>query len=485
MSPGHHLVQGTILVFLAEALLPLTGIVTASFLTRSLGAGNYGLLTLSATLISWLEFAIVSLFARATVKIIGDAEDWRPVGAAILRLHLFVSIAAMAGCWVLAKPCARLLGEPELAAYLALFALDLPIFALAHCHRNILIGRGRYAERARTSAGRWIARLVIIVLLVELGLSVNGAILGSIGASLVELAIARHYIRPSWSAPTVALVSLWDYAVPIFLATLTLRLLGLGLFLLKILGASAAQAGIYGAAQNVSFVMPGVLAVSLSPLLQSTITRVMREDDLPAARTLARNAIRTVVGMLPLAVVAAAASDDVAILLFGAQFAGAGPLLAILVFAGLAMMMINLINAILIACGKPSWTLWLAAPLLPAAIAGHLVAIPRFGPIGAASVNTVVAGLGALAGVIAVCKWLQIEVPVATLFRSVLLSWMAYSLVHFWPAHGFAAVGKMAVASLLVLGGFIALGELQHKEIQFFRSIIRHTFSRKPATDFQ
>ena len=67
MSPGHHLVQGTVLVFLAEALLPLTGIVTASFLTRSLGAGNYGLLTLSVTLVSWVEFAIVSLFARATV----------------------------------------------------------------------------------------------------------------------------------------------------------------------------------------------------------------------------------------------------------------------------------------------------------------------------------------------------------------------------------------------------------------------------------
>lgn len=478
MSPGHHLVHGTALVLLADALLPLTGIVVASFLTRSLGAGNYGLLTLAVTLVTWVEFAVVSLFARATVKIIGDADDWRPAGAAILRLHLSVSTAAMVCCWVLAKPCAAMLGEPQLASYVALFALDIPLFALAHCHRSILIGRGRYAERARASAARWTSRLILIILLVELGLSVNGAILGTIGASLVELLVARYYIRPSWSVPTVAPGSLWSYAVPIFLATLILRLLGLGLFLLKMLGGSAEQAGIYGAAQNVAFVMPAVLAASLSPLLLSTMTRVMREDDLPAARMLAQNTIRTVTGLLPFTAIAAAASDDLAVMLFGAQFAGAGPLLAILVFAGLAIMMINLINAILIACGKPNWTLWLAVPLLPAAIAGHLVAIPRFGPIGAASVSTLVAGLGAAAGLIAVCRHLKIEAPVATLFRSVLLSLMAYPLVYFRPFHGFAAAGMMAFACVLVLAGFFALGEFRQNEIRFFRFVLRHTFSK-------
>ena len=159
-----------------------------------------------------------------TIKIIGEAKDWRPIGAAVLRLHVFACIGAMAGCWVLAKPCARLLGEPELAAYLTLFAIDLPIFALANCYRSILIGRGKYTERAIVSAGRWITRLVLIIVLVELGLSVTGAILGMIGASVVELAIARYYIRPPWSWKKGIPVSLWGYAVPIFLTTLVAAL---------------------------------------------------------------------------------------------------------------------------------------------------------------------------------------------------------------------------------------------------------------------
>ncbi len=477
-SPGHHLLHGTILVLMSEILLPLTGIITVSFLTRSLGANNYGLLMLASTLISWIEIAINSLFSRATVKIIGDAEDWRPIGSAAMRLYVYTSIVAMFGCWILAKPFAVLLGEPKLAFYFALFALDLPIFALAQCHRNILIGKGKYAQRARMSAARWIVRLALIILLVELGLSVQGAILGSVGASLIEFAIGRHYIRPPWKAGAPVSFSLWDYAIPIFLASMCLHLMSLGLFMLKILGASAAQAGIYGAAQNVSFVMPGIFSISLSPLLLSTLTQVLRKNDMPAARILATNSMRTVAVAFPVAVVASAASNEIAILLFGASFAAAGPLMAVLIFAGLAMMLINLLNAILIACGNPIWTLKLAAPLLPIAIAGHLFAIPRFGPMGAAAVTAAAACLGALAGLVAVRKRLQITLPLFTLLRSVLLSGIAFPLVYFWPMPGFAAIAEMAVVIVLALGGFVLLREFPENELRFFQSIFESAFSK-------
>jgi O-antigen/teichoic acid export membrane protein len=479
LTPGHHLIQGTLLVFMAEALLPLTGIVTASFLTRSLGAGNYGLLTLASTLISWIELAINSLFSRATVKFVSGAGDWRPVGAAILRLHIYVSTAAFAACWLLAKPCAALLGEPKLAEYLALFAIDIPLFSLAHCHRSLLVGRGRYTERAAISAGRWTTRLVLVIGLVELGFSVNGAILGSIGATLVELAIARYYIRPSWSVQRPVPASLWDYAIPIFLAALSLRFMGMGLFMLKLLGASAAEAGIYGAAQNLSFVMPGILAVSISPLLLSTLTRVLRENDLFAARALSRNAIRTVLAILPFAVAAAEASDEIAIFFFGRHFAGSGPLMAILIFAGLAMIMINMQNAILIACGNPSWVLKLTAPLLPAAIVGHLIAIPLFKSIGAAAVTTLVTALGALIGLIAIRRRLQIKLPCATFLRAGLLSAFAYLLMHLWPAQGLVVPAKIGAIFVLIGCGYLLSGELQRDEIRFFRSLMYRLFVRK------
>jgi O-antigen/teichoic acid export membrane protein len=482
LSPGHHLLQGTVLVFMAEGLLPLTGIIITSFLTRRLHPDDFGLLMLSSTLIYWVEFAITSLFSRATVKIIGETEDWRPAGAMVLRLHVFVSTGTMIACWCLAKPCAALLGEPKLAAYLALFALDLPIFSLSSCHRNILVGRGQFAKRAWMTTGRAIARLFLILLLVGLGFSVNGALAGSIGASLVELAIARYYVRPSWSGRTANPIPLWNYAVPIFLSTLAMRFLGMDLFILKMLGASAAQAGIYGAAQNAAFSMPTLLALSLSPLLLSTITRVQREKDWLAVRSLVLNVIRITIALLPFFIIASEASDEIAVLIFGAHFSDAGPLMALLLFAGLAGMMINMLNSILIACENPSWTLKLTAPLIPIAIALHLIAIPRFGPIGAAAVTTATASLGALAGMIVVHKRMEIRFPIATLLRVLLVSGIAYPLVHLWPAHGFAIVLKLTVASLLALIAFIAMGELRQSEIHFFLSFVRRILAGRRAS---
>lgn len=476
-SPGHHLLRGTAFVFLAEALFPLTGIVTAAFLTRRLGAESYGILTLTATLISWIEVAIGAFFAQATVKVIGDAEDWRPAGTAVLRLQSCVGLGAMAAVWVLAKPVALLLGEPGLAGCLALYAIDIPLNAWTHCHRNLLVGRGKYVERATVGAGRWIARLVLILVLVGLGFSLTGALAALLGASVVELAIARYHIRPAWSRKTGVPVTLWGYAVPTFLASMSLRLMNVDLFLLKSLGASAAVAGIYGASQNVAFIMPGVFAVSFSPLLLSTILRVRRDEDAEAARTLGRNAVRLVLCAIPVASVAAAASDEIAVLLFGAHFRDAGPLMSVLVFAGLAMMTIALMNSVLIAWGKPSWPIRIAAPLLPLAIAGHLLAIPRFGPLGAAWVTAIVTGLGGLAGLIAVLRLLGTGFPAATLARALLLSGLAAAAACVWPARGPAAVLEVAAALLLVLAGFWALGEFRRAEIRFFQTLVRNLLS--------
>jgi Na+-driven multidrug efflux pump len=87
--------------------------------------------------------------------------------------------------------------EPALTTYLRLFALDIPLFSLARAHRRILVGIGAFRQQALATASRWIARLLFIVLLVEQGLSVQGAILASIGASMVELVVGRLHVRPS------------------------------------------------------------------------------------------------------------------------------------------------------------------------------------------------------------------------------------------------------------------------------------------------
>ena len=105
-QPGRHLLDGTARVFLAGLLLPLTRIITAAFLTRRLGAEGYGLLVLSTTLFVWVELTINALYSRATIKFVGEAKDWLPIGTTVIRLYLLAGIGGGLLLGLLAFPVA-------------------------------------------------------------------------------------------------------------------------------------------------------------------------------------------------------------------------------------------------------------------------------------------------------------------------------------------------------------------------------------------
>ena len=453
-------VDGTLRIFLAEALLLPTGLITAAFLTRHLGAEGYGLFTLAATLVTWIEWTIASVFARATIKFVGEAQDWKPVGATVVRLHLLASIAAALLLWFLSVPIGRALGAPALPRYLALFAWDIPLFSLAQAHRNILVGLGDYRQRAFGTSIRWIVRLVLILLLVQYGLSVTGAILGCIGASLAELVICRWFIRPSFlGRSSFEARQLCSYALPLFLFAMTMRLYDKAdLFMLKALGGTTAQAGLYGAAQNLA-IIPGIFALSFSPVLLSSLSRVLRAGDHKQVQAMGRNALRITTALLPLAGLMAGAAPEIVGWLYGARFLPAASWMAWLIFGSVAIAMLSTVTAILTATGKPGWTLALAGPLLPVVIVCHFLLIPRLGALGAAIGTTIVAMLGALAAVAALSRLEAIRPPLATLWRSLAITSGTFLLAARWHAPGWLLFVKFPALLLFILIAFVLLGE--------------------------
>lgn len=472
-TEGHRTLDGTIRSFLAESLILPAGLITTVVLTRQLGTDGYGLFTLAAALVAWIEWTITAMFSRATYKCVGEAADWRPVGTVVLRLHLCVSAACAVLLLVLAGPIAALLGEPALVGYLRLFAIDIPIFSLAHAHRNILIGTGGFRQRAWLGAARWTVRLVLIVVLVGMGFSITGAIIASIGTSLVELALARRFIRPSLFAATdFPARRLWIAVVPLFLCAMSLRLLDkLDLFLLKALGATTALAGVYGMAQTLTVVV-GIFAMSFMPLLLSTLTRLLRDGHEEHARLMARDSMRLVLLLLPLAGLSAGAAGEIVQLIAGPKFAAAGPLLAVLIFDAVGGTLWSSANAILTAAGKAKWTFWIAGPAVPLALVGHWVMIPRFGAMGAAAVTTGLTVCGAAAAVIAVWQVWRVAPSRISAVRSLALCAGTFALAVLWPTVGVMLLVKLAVISVLVVVGFLALGEFTGREITLAWSLV-------------
>ena len=465
--------HGTLRVILADALFPVTAIITVSFLARWLGPADYGLFVLCVTVITWVEFSVTSFFAHATIKLTGEAVDWKPIGAKVTQLYLLVSVGTMLLVWILAGAIATLLREPALTAYLRLFSFDIPVVAMAASHRHVLMGIGDYREAALSTAGRWIARMVLIVSLVGLGLSVQGAILGIIGASLVELAIVRFYLRPPLLRSSAFPVRrLFSFAAPIFLSSLSLRLFRLDLVALKVLGGTAEQTGFYGAAQRLSDVLV-LFGQSISRLLLSTLTRAVRDGERAQAQVIARNAVRFVIMLLPLAGMVAGAAPEIVSLILGPRFIPAAPIVAMLIFGAVGIIMIAMNQAVLIAADKPKWTTGLTGPMVPVAIVGHVLLIPLLGAMGAAIVTTSVACLIALASTIAVYRVFGVLPPAATVCRSALISGLSYALATLWPTPDFWVLIKLAFISLTIPASYLLLREMSTDEMNFLRSVLR------------
>lgn len=456
---------GALGVFAAELLAVPTGFVTTVFLSRRLGPADYGLYNLAVVLTLWLGNLIGTLFSRATIKFVSEADDWRAVGATVLQWDIVLSFGTALLIWIFAAPIGQVLGEPILADYLRIAAFDIPLFVLARAHREMLIGLGQFVQRALASAGRWIARLILIVLLVELGFGVAGALIGAVGASLVDLMIARWYVRPSlWHPARFPARRLWSYAMPLFLFMLVLGTYDkLGLFVYKILSGTAEGAGWLSAAQNLTIV-PGILALSFSPLLLSALNRALYENKVAYARSLARNALRSVVLLLPFAGMTAGMAHEVVEWVLGCAFLPAAPLLATLIFASLALLLVSVVSAILIAAGKPHLPFALTTSALPFVFIGYVVVIPRFDVVGGAVVTTCAAVISAFAMLVSAYRVWRIVPPCGSVMRATIGCVSAYALAALWATAGAWLLLKLALITILIAGAYVATGEFSWTE---------------------
>jgi len=474
---------GTISILFVEVLILTAGFITSVFLARKLGPTNFGLFSLTAGLVNWIEWTTTSLFTGTTIKFISETSDWRPVGTTVLRMHLVVGGVAAALIWLLSSPLSNIFNEPAMTDYLKLFAIDIPVFALACTNLNILMGRGFFKERARISGAYGITRLVLIILFVELGLSVRGAILGCIGASVIELVISRLFIRvPLFSGPKLPMRRLLGFSVPLFMSSLSQHIFRMELVVLKVLGGTGASVGFYSAAQSLS-IPPNIYAKSLSPPLLSTLSHLLGNREEATAKHIGLTALRSALWLLPFAAMTAGAASEIVCFVFGKDFVPAAPILASLIFATLGLLTIHIAKAILVALGKVGWTFAIIGPMVPVAIIGRLILIPRIGGTGAALVTTFVAWLGALVSVYMVCRTWRVLPPVKSLLKSTLCSGIAFALAILWPVTGVMIVLKLAVIILIILLTFLLLGEFTASEIATARSMFKWRSGIKQSTD--
>ena len=477
-----RLLGGTAWITLAEALILPTGFITLTFLTRQLGTEGYGLFALAATLVTWIEWGLNSVFSRTTIKFVSEAEattaifPWKgtAIATSVLRAQLGCGLLAALIVILAAPTIATLLHEPTLTPLLRLFALEIPLVNLAQAHQNILAGLGRFGPRALATAVRWLARLLFIVGFVSLGFSLMGAILGSLAAMLADVLVCRLYIQPSLLAPsTFPLKALAGYAVPLFLAALSTRLFAkLDLIALKALGGTAEQAGLYAVAQNLAL-FGGVMSPALAPVLIATVSQLLGQKEITKVRSLSRSAMRVVLLHIPFAALLASTARELVPMLFGAPFIPAATLFGLLIFSTIGTVMIAVTSAILVASDRPIWTAILTVPMPLVAMVAHWLLVPSLGAVGASLATLLVATGGSLAGVVAVYARWRVVPAGMTLVRCCLVGFVVGAIAQYWSTPGLWVLLKLFVGAIAIVVLLWLLGEVNSEDKKLLQTYLK------------
>lgn len=159
---------------------------------------------------------------------------------------------------------------------------------------------------------------------------------------------------------------------------------------------------------------------------------------------------------LPLTVGTLVVAGDLVALLFGAEFAGAAPLLRLLILGTLPLFWVNVANHALIAADRV-WAL-VGVYALSAAVnvAGNLVLVPRWGAAGSAAATVVCEWLNLVLVVRLLRGAFGVRLTAAGLWRYPVAT--AVMLLAVWAAHPLGVAPAIGLAAAAYAGALWALG---------------------------
>lgn len=411
------------------------------FLARELGPVTFGLFGVVITVVLWLELLVAEGLPLWIVRTV-DPDGAGPLvprtqvlGQVALSVGLAVALA-LAAPWL-----ARVFSEPAVVMPIRVAALDIPLFAAYNLLLAVLLGSRRFGLQTVATSGYALTKLAVTVVLVMSGLSLLGAVIGSIAASIGGLLIALLLVVRTFRGR--ALVGASRLAVvepglptPLVEETLAPRggaISGSGVMALLLLTQSlalsadlwlvkamlpAASAGYYRAASLVAQV-PFALSGGMVWGLYAAYSAAYRRGDAARQRHYLSQAVRLLIaaGGLWTALVVPTAGALLTTI-FSPAYASGGPLLVTLV-AGTALGLIGVALApVLLIEGRTRQVLVAAVSLATAEIVAAAVLAPRAGAGGVALAVACAFALASTAAFIAVKDRLAFPVP-ATLARLV------------------------------------------------------------------
>jgi O-antigen/teichoic acid export membrane protein len=466
--------HGAVLLFVSQFTFLLASYVVALALARTLGPELYGVYGIVYSVLLSIELIGRLGLPQAVSKLIAGAHtDASELEATGLTLAAIVYATIFVGFWLAAPALGALFHVADGARLFRIAAIDIPFCGIYFMVTHILNGRRLFHLESLGTIVYGVSRAAGIIVLVEIGPSIAGALVVNAIGSIIALAVVLLCVGTAPLRLTLAQrTPIIRLAVPVALIALgTQTLMGVDLFVLNAASTAvgATIKGYYVAALNVARI-PSFVAFVMTAVLVPSISAALAAGDRERARSYLGGAMRfMVIALVPGCALIATHAAEILSLLFSSDYAGGAGLLVVLVFAyGLFYtIFMSLANA-LIGAGRAATSARLSLAALVLAVALSVTLVRWAGAPGAA-VAALIANAAAVVGAgIAIARTVGMPVDGGVLARVLLLT-VVICVPSWWiEAKGAMLLLELAIVAIAYLALLPIAGLLEWADLEAF-----------------
>ncbi len=423
------LTGGAALLGLHQAFAFFASSVLQVAAARYFGPEVYGVFAVVNSLLALLLFTALTGVPHAVASFTAaEPEHARSVVRSGLALQLALGVVLGAALFLLAEPLARAFGDPFFTGMLRWAALALPLTGAAYVWIFALNGLHRFGRQSAALVLLTGTKVAAVIIVLALGggahTAMQAIVVASAFAALGAAGLARGIpgsrpFRPGRLASTglqlgatYVAVAVWDQS---------------DLMLMRALGSDAAHAGFLAAASAVA-AAPGSLLAPLATALFPAVSRAAASGNLSALRASVSDAVDFAYrALVPVTAFGIVFGADIAELLFGTDYRGAGPAVAALLAGALAYALYEILDTVLRSGGRARLSWRLAAAALVAHVALSVVLIPRFGLDGAAWTRLLSSFLALFLVAVPAARWLGLRPRIVTILRPLVAASVAFA----------------------------------------------------------
>ena len=372
---------------------------------------------------------------------------------------------------MLAPLAAELFKIPEGAFLFRVAIVDIPLVAVFFAYQGILYGHHRYGILSLSLILQTLTKLAGIVILLSIGMSVIGALIAHVLATVCVIGYLLARFPPDRSPWSPALArSMILIALPLCVYSIAMQAhSNMGLWFLKSLATGDAEAtGYYAAALNVTRVLT-VVQSALSGVLFASLSWAFARSDRDAAQRYIQEATRfALLALAPACVLLTVDAHGIVQLLFADRYGPAAEILPYQVFGFAGLTFLDIFFQVMMAYGRFAYCAGIFLGLVPLGILLNVALIPLWGGSGAAIALLFTVALGAsIAALIAARQFGRLLAP-ATAIRVGIAALALIPLAHQVSARGIWLVPKFLGLLAIYVLILILLRELTIKDLQPF-----------------